>query len=175
MPELIEPSTLMQNVKERLMDQFIQEWRTMLNETAGKLRTYKLFKSHFEIESYLNLPVHRRVPLTKFRVSAHALRIETGRYNCPHKLALEERLCWFCKNTVEDEMHFLLECPLYSENRQVLLRECVTLNKSFVYFSTSDKFLFLLGTKSEMLQYALARFIKISFKTRQAELEDAIT
>ena len=110
-----------------------------------------------------------RVPLTKFRVSAHALRIETGRYNRPHKLALEERLCWFCKNTVEDEMHFLLECPLYSENRQVLLRECVTLNKSFVYFSTADKFLFLLGTKSEMLQYALARFIKISFKTRLAE------
>ena len=72
-------------------------------------------------------------------------------------------------------MHFLLECPLYSENRQVLLRECVTLNKSFVYFSTADKFLFLLGTKSETLQYALARFIKISFKTRQAELEDAIT
>ena len=175
MPDLIEPSTLMQNVKERLMDQFIQEWRTMLSETAGKLRTYKLFKSHFEIESYLNLPVHLRVPLTKFRVSAHALRIETGRYNRPHKLALEERLCWFCKNTVEDEMHFLLECPLYSENRQVLMRECVTLNKSFVYFSTADKFSFLLGTKSEMLQYALARFIKISFQTRQAELEDAIT
>ena len=39
----------MQNVKERLMDQFIQEWRTILNETTGKLRTYKLFKSHFEI------------------------------------------------------------------------------------------------------------------------------
>ena len=45
MPDLIEPSMLMQNVKERLMDQFIQEWRTMLNETAGKLCTYKLFKA----------------------------------------------------------------------------------------------------------------------------------
>ena len=49
------------------------------------------------------------------------------------------------------------------------------LNKSFIFFSTADKFFFLLGTKNERLQYALARFIKISFKTRQLELEDAIT
>lgn len=63
----------------------------MLKETAGKLRTYKLFKSHFEVESYLNLPAHLRVPLTRFRVSAHTLRIETN-ISPPHPMPLEERL-----------------------------------------------------------------------------------
>ena len=54
----------------------------MLNETAGKLRTYKLFKIHFKIESYLNLPVHLRVPLTKFGVSAHIMRSDDDDDQC---------------------------------------------------------------------------------------------
>ena len=45
----------------------------MLDETAGKLRTY----NHFKIESYLNLAAHLRVPLITFRVSALRIDITT--------------------------------------------------------------------------------------------------
>ena len=42
--------------------------------------------------------------LTQFRVSAHRLEIESGRYK---KKTVSERICKFCNlNTVEDEVHF---------------------------------------------------------------------
>jgi hypothetical protein len=48
--------------------------------------------------------------MTKIRVSAHSLAIETGRYSRP-KIPASERFCKFCKNVMEDEKHFILNCP----------------------------------------------------------------
>jgi hypothetical protein len=54
--------------------------------------------------------------LTKIRVSAHSLAIETGRYSRP-KIPASERFCKFCKNVMEDEKHFILNCPQYATLR----------------------------------------------------------
>ena len=152
------------------MDQYIQQWRQSLNESTGKLRTYREFKKEFELESYLKLPAHLRIPLTRLRVSAHHLRVETGRYTLPHALPPEQRVCWLCNNGIEDEIHLLLICPLYSEERKVLLRECSRANKVFVFLSNKDKFLFLLESHITSLQYTVAKFIKSAFETRRAIL-----
>jgi hypothetical protein len=67
-----------------------------------------LTKQHFGFENYLSVIgnfEHRRC-LTKLRISAHRLHIETGRYQGipPH-----QRLCGQCDSgEVEDEIHFLL-------------------------------------------------------------------
>ena len=42
--------------------------------------------------------------------------IEAGRFHKPVKKSIEERLCRNC-NVVENEFHFLFECPLYVELR----------------------------------------------------------
>ena len=55
--------------------------------------------------------------ITKIRISAHSLAIETGRY-CKPKILANERFCKFCKDQVEDEIHFLLHCPLYKDIRE---------------------------------------------------------
>ena len=52
--------------------------------------------------------------MTKIRLSNHTLNIEAGRHN---KIQKNKRFCPFCPNLVEDEMHFLLFCPVYTENR----------------------------------------------------------
>ena len=90
-PELMNLTTFMCEVKERLTDQYTQSWRQMLRESTGKLRTYRTFKHDFRMEAYLNLPVYLRIPVTKFRVSAHPLRIETGRYALYHNQFHQER------------------------------------------------------------------------------------
>jgi hypothetical protein len=62
-------------------------------------------------------------------MSAHSLRLETGRYerkpnkeNKLIKIVREERTCLYCNNNdVEDEMHFLLKCPLYSIERNIFM------------------------------------------------------
>ena len=44
--------------------------------------------------------------LTRFRISAHKLEIEIGRYTTP-KTPLENRLCKQCNSSeIEDEEHF---------------------------------------------------------------------
>ena len=52
-----------------------------------KLRTYKLIKKKFNLEKYLELNKRKyRKALSAFRISAHRLNIEPGRYM---KLKLE--------------------------------------------------------------------------------------
>ena len=56
------------------------KWTKEHNKLNGKLRLYKLFKRNLAPEPYLALPSYLRIPISKLRTSAHALRIETGRY-----------------------------------------------------------------------------------------------
>ena len=72
-----------------------------------KFRTYRLIKQTFEIEKYLEILPDRkqRKSFSAFRISAHKLQIERGRYLGK---TIEERLCTSC-NKVEDEINFLCE------------------------------------------------------------------
>ena len=55
----------------------------------------QLIKEDFKRESYLELPSYMRVPVARLRTSAHALRIETGRYNLTVAIPADECFCWF--------------------------------------------------------------------------------
>ena len=48
--------------------------------------------------------------MSKFRLSNHRLMIEKGRHN--------NRKCPFCLTHIEDETHFLINCPIYSSIRK---------------------------------------------------------
>ena len=56
---------------------------------------------------------------TQLRISAHSFAIETGRYNRP-RISGERRYCFSCKDAIEDERHFLLQCKLYNILREEL-------------------------------------------------------
>ena len=57
-----------------------------------------------------------RSTLCKFRISAHSLEIEKGRY---YNIPCENRVCLSCKaGKVEDELHLFLDCPSYAHLRQ---------------------------------------------------------
>ena len=55
----------------------------------------------------------KRRCLAKFRIGSHKLKIETGRLTRP-LTPLENRVCDHCFTTIEDEFHFLMQCPKYS-------------------------------------------------------------
>ena len=98
-------------LSKRLHDRYFQGWSSSLKCTNGKLRTYKLI--FLVYENYLSLPPHLRVPLTRFRMSSHPLRLEIGRYHRSNTLPVEDRLCQMCNlSTVKDELHFLLHCRI---------------------------------------------------------------
>ena len=95
-------------------------WVDALSAIGGpghKLRTYALFKKEVGLEGYLSVirDVSVRTRFTRFRLSDHNLEIEKGRHR---GVVAGERFCPFCKDKVEDEIHFLLKCPLYRGLRE---------------------------------------------------------
>jgi hypothetical protein len=103
-------------VKRRLNDTFIQNWSSEI-DMSTRADTYKLFAS-FGYAKYLeHINIHKyRISLTRFRLSAHRLCIETGRWHKPNPIPRNERKCILC-NMLEDEYHFLFECELYKDLR----------------------------------------------------------
>ena len=54
--------------------------------------------------------------------------IETGRHK---QLKIEERICKSCHlRKIEDEIHFLLECPAYDNIREEFLKKLIDENRS---------------------------------------------
>ena len=115
--------------------------------------------------------------MTKFRISAHSLRIETGRYerkpnkeNKLIKIVREERTCLYCNNNdVEDEMHFLLKCPLYSIERKIFIDFICNDNNQVASLQTKDKFYWLLNNENINIITKLSEFIlKKNFEKRSS-------
>ena len=95
--------------------------------SGNKLRTYKTIKQTYQTEKYLlikNMPAHVKRAITKLRISAHSLEIERGRKAKPKIIPANERFCRHCKTIVEDEVHFITQCPLYRQIRIEMLRAC---------------------------------------------------
>ena len=89
-----------------------------------KLRSYVMFKNIFKRESYVKM-THSKMSRSIFaqlRLGILPLDIETGRFR---HIPSESRMCHFCKNEIEDELHFVYVCPVYSNHRKILLNEII--------------------------------------------------
>ena len=94
----------------------LKQFENIRKNKTAKLHFLSNILGIFKLQNHLEFPLSKehRYFLTKIRISAHSLNIETGRYNgTPH----EQRLCKFCPSSVEDEKHFILHCPKYQNIR----------------------------------------------------------
>ena len=136
------PAYFINEFTERIHDVYRQTWSEMKANTS-KLSLYNLFKQNFQCEIYLclDVPFRLRKYLSKLRISCTSLEIEKGRQEGIPK---EDRLCKICVeenlNKVEDEFHVLLECPAYSDARNIYLGPLdVTLYSFCSLMSTNDR------------------------------------
>ena len=108
-------------------------------EKMSKLRTYKLIKNKFGIEKYLELNERSvRKALSAFRISAHKLNIERGRYL---NLKVEDRQCSIC-NVIEDEIHALCQCKKFNVLRIQMYQTII--KKLNIYKSDKEIFIDML-------------------------------
>ena len=89
----------------------------------SSLFLYRKFKTTFELATYLQKvesPKLRKF-LSKIRLSSHNLNIEEGRYR---NEARPQRVCNLCdKRDIEDEFHFIIVCPIYSNIRSKFIKK----------------------------------------------------
>ena len=88
-----------------------------LQSSATKVRFFmtNMFFDSDVIASYLrDIRSSASLFSLKFRLGGHSLRVETDRWLRP-KPPREQRICRHCSmQAVEDEQHFLFDCPFYS-------------------------------------------------------------
>jgi hypothetical protein len=158
------------NVKEKLYADYSNQCMTSINDSDlfPKLRTYKTFKTDFQLEPYLSFPCnpHHTVALVRFRISSHNLCIETGRYTRP-KTPEENRLCIYCVgNKVENEVHFLIDCPNYKDDRLKLMQAISPFIPNLADLNSNEKFVRILSSKIPEILKPLGKFIFKSIEKR---------
>ena len=110
-----------------------------------KLRSYVMFKNIFKSESYVKM-AHSKMSRSIFaqlRLGIFPLEIETGRFR---NIPSESRMWHFCKNEIEDELHFVCVCPVYSNHRKILFNEIILTYNNFSNLDITEKFCFIMAT-----------------------------
>lgn len=105
--------------EEQLRDLENTEWKESVLHKP-KLRLYRQIKDSKGPDYFtkINLTRMERSLLSQFRLGILPIEIETGRYR---QKPVDERKCPFCKVMVEDELHFLFDCPCYDDIRNQTL------------------------------------------------------
>jgi hypothetical protein len=127
--------TILQNkdtIKKIVKSKFKEKmWCDKELEEKRKLRYYKdVINPNLEDQNYLSvLPsVKKKIRIAKIRTNSHELHSETGCWSIP-KTPWDERVCHLCDTKkVEDEKHFLLDCPAYTHIRSHFQNICHTTN-----------------------------------------------
>ena len=146
-------------VEQRLNDIYKQ---TVLTEIARSSKgfLYQHLIDNFTLQFYLCKPIpssYKRC-ISRFRLVSHNLRIEQGRYFNETRV---NRKCTMCNlNDIEDEYHFILICPLYSELRSKYI-------KKFYYQRPSvAKLIKLLSVNNVKELCCLGKYLHLACKVR---------
>lgn len=153
----------------RNTDIFHQKAFANISNAESKLRTYGIIKCEIGEEPYLRTVknIKDRISMTKFRLSNHKLMIEKGRHRGLDKSA---RICPFC-NTVEDEIHFLINCKEFRHVRAELLTKVAEVINIPNIETREHKDLFkLLLSRKEILPL-VAKYLNKSMELRDFLIE----
>ena len=147
----------------RLRNNMAHSWKVGL-QAKPKLRTYIKSKDVYETENYVKHSRNRleRSLLAQLRSGTLPLNIETGRFR---NIDIENRICMLCnRNVIEDEIHFVIECPLYDDCRSIMIEKID--NQDFTHCSNEEKFVFILKKEWK----SLGQFLKSAWEIRKCKL-----
>lgn len=116
----------------RLKDNYLQTWNSTL-ENSTSLHLYKNIKSTYEYETYFSILTARkfRYCYAQLRSGLSHLEIIKGKY---HNVVRESCICKICSlNCIEDEFHFLLICPVYTDIRYSYIPKKFYINATTSY------------------------------------------
>ena len=79
-----------------------------------------------------------------------------------------QRICKQCTlNVCEDEKHFMIDCPLYSHLRDLLIQFCNSVNPYFNLYNDDQKFIWLFSTEDYHTITKVAEYIYKAMQIRK--------
>ena len=166
-------NTLINKLEEHYTSKISDQLKNVSNNNIGKLTFYSSIVSlnEYKIQNYLQLSLKKseRSILTKLRISAHALHIETGRYSRP-PVPRDKRVCYSCKQFIENEEHFVLYCPCYDHYRlqysDIFNVEC---------YMRDNPLKSVMNPSNVKTARRLCKFLKNSYEFRKERLKNLLT
>ena len=113
-----------------------------------------MFKENFQLEYYLTAvaTVKYRIALTKIRVSCHRLAIETGWYQKPTSLPINQRLCTLC-NQVEDEIHLVCIFKRNAHLKMEYFGFLQSIHPLFQFMPPKEKVIYYIMQNKDLFQF----------------------
>ena len=134
--------------QEKLECRFGAKWLYDINDEAHNpiVRTYTLFKM---------------------------LEIERERHTRPIT-PLHKRLCPSC-NEIEDERHFVFDCPIYRDEGKKLYEKIHTVNPSYVEMMPNHKYIYSFTSNHRQIFNWFGKFICVCFEKRSKSDQSQIS
>jgi hypothetical protein len=146
-------------IKSILHQQFNTKWAEELQGVGGKLELFSTLKENFGMSDYITIVKNsaHRIAMTRMRVSAHKLPIETGRY---YKISRELRECPLGCKTLGDECHYMTSCnhPFIKDIIDPVMTKLNNLEGRFEHMAPKDKVVFMLRNKDNKILPIVAKF-----------------
>ena len=149
----------LQTLRSVLILNFKAEW---LSDTADKERFhfYRTFKNELILSSYLQITSHLKARISLIRLRLGVSQINTHKMRFRKNIPESELLCPLCKSQIETEVHFVLQCPNYSELRAQYIPA------KYYNCPSLFKLTLLLASENKSLIIRLALFIDKAFRER---------
>ena len=99
-----------------------------------------------------NLSKQNRSIIAQLRFGILPLKIETGRFQ---GLPIDQRICELCRSAVEDEIHFVCQCPFFNKKRFDYFENISS--QEFIGLEDTAKFIYLMqNTTRQFASYVLS-------------------
>ena len=161
------------NIKSKFDRYFLNEINQIKMGKDGqdhnKLRLYKTLKGSFTPEPYLNNIPNRnqRAWLSRFRTSAHNLRVESGRHTSP-VTPLSKRVCRYCDSgECDTELHGILLCKTFELKRKCFLSRVSAMCPLFSTHPVEQQLVILLCPPTAELGKCVSKYLGIISNTRR--------
>jgi hypothetical protein len=144
-------------LKQRLVDMFIQEWSGAIRD-KDRYDNYRSFKTIFEKEKYISsMDIYCfRVAVAQARFGVLPLNNNLHRYS----VSPLDRNCGFCNSQIENEHHFLFECDVYTDLRNIFLLDSSTMSLQVI-----------IGARNESHIRNVAKFVFHAIQRRKRLLD----
>jgi hypothetical protein len=143
-------------IKQRLIDNFAQEWQSCVSSSSRFVIYRDICEGYFDDNYMFKIHVFcYRKAYCQLRFGVLPINGNMYRYS----ISSVDRLCPWCHDCVEDEIHFAEVCPMYSDLRR---KCCPLLSKEPLYLYINGKCM----TRTQ----EMAKFVFLALKLRRKSL-----